>query len=177
MSVNNQRDLGQKTGHTAISCRSSHTPTKLAWNLDAMANYKPGDIANGHMLGTDGVWRRVEESKPDPKQTASTSPQSVSAATSQIAAAFIVASSIVGVILSMQSVSLMTGTGILWTGAALAFAAAVAGLVMRSFTPAWARIVAILAAALAIYAAVSMEMQMEERRSEIRSNFSDIGTE
>jgi len=28
-----------------------------------MTDWKPGDIANGHMLGIDGVWRRVEEPK------------------------------------------------------------------------------------------------------------------
>jgi hypothetical protein len=71
----------------------------------------------------------------------------------------------IGLIMSLQSVSLFTGTGKVWTGAALTMAAvALAAVMVRR---AWLIIVLVLVAALAIGSAVYDQHQLNDRRRQI----------
>lgn len=86
---------------------------------------------------------------------------------SQIVAALVMVGGVVGLVMSMQSASLLTGTGGLWTGVAIACAAAIASLVMRDSTPRWARVVAVVLAVVAIVNVSYVESQLEAKRQEI----------
>lgn len=88
----------------------------------------------------------------------------------QLIAGLVVAASVVGAILSQQSVTVMSGSGIVWTGAAICAGAAVVTWVVRS-TPAWARGVCILLAILAIASAFAVEGELNDRREEISNMF------
>ena len=64
--------------------------------------------------------------------------------------AVILAGAAIGFVMAMQSTSLMNGTSNLWTGAVIASAAGGAAWVMRAYVPQWVRVVAVLAAVLAL---------------------------
>src|SRR5690349_5833156 len=57
----------------------------------------------------------------------------------QLATVALMAASVIGAIMAMQSASLLTGTGTQWTGAAIAIAAGIASYVLRKSIPAWLR--------------------------------------
>jgi multidrug transporter EmrE-like cation transporter len=86
---------------------------------------------------------------------------------SQVMAAAIVAASALGIVLSLQSASLLTGTGTLWTGVAIAWAASAGSYVVRQSLPKWVRFVAIVSALAALVNVIYVEQQLEERRQEI----------
>lgn len=98
--------------------------------------------------------------------------QSASSATSrQVVIALVVAASIGGGILSQQTVSLMTGSGIIWAGVALAVGAAIVSVVVPAM-PTWTQVVCILVAAGAVYSGIAVEAQLSDTRDEI-SNLID----
>lgn len=82
----------------------------------------------------------------------------------------VIAALLIGFVMSLQSVSLLTGAGTVTTGAAIATAAAIASLALRG-PPRWLRIVAVLLAALAIAAAVYDEVQLQNKRDELSRIF------
>ncbi len=90
---------------------------------------------------------------------------------SQITTALVLVGGVIGLVMSMQSASLLTGTGGLWTGVALACAAPIAALVMRQSTPRWVRVVAIILAVIAIVNVAYVESQLEAKRQEISNLF------
>jgi O-antigen ligase len=75
----------------------------------------------------------------------------------------------IGLIMSMQSVSLFSGTGTLWTGVGLAAAGTAAAFFLGAAK--WARVIAALCLVVALAATVFMEQQMNEKREEISAIF------
>ncbi|WP_396903052.1 hypothetical protein [Mycolicibacterium sp.] len=75
----------------------------------------------------------------------------------------------IGVVMSMQSASLLTGTGSIWTGVAIAGVGAAAAFFLGA--PKWARSVAVVALALALFSAGYMEKQISDKRNEISRMF------
>lgn len=84
---------------------------------------------------------------------------------SQVAAAIAVAVAVIGVILSQQSVSVMSGSGIVWTGAALCVGAGIMTRLVK--VPTWARVVCVVAAVIAVLSAFYVEQELDDRRQEI----------
>lgn len=76
----------------------------------------------------------------------------------------------IGLVMSMQSASLMTGTGTIWTGAGLA----AAGLAAAFFLGAekWVRGLATVALVAAVFSAGYMEKQLSDKRNELSRMFS-----
>jgi multidrug transporter EmrE-like cation transporter len=97
-----------------------------------------------------------------------TSTQTPSPAQARVVLALVLAGSAIGLIMSMQSVSLLTGTGTLWTGAAIASAAAVGAVVLRDHLRTWVRVVAILVAVIAVSNVIYLEHQLDQKREEIQ---------
>ena len=86
---------------------------------------------------------------------------------SQLPIALVLAGTAIGLVMSLQSASLLTGTGTLWTGVAVACAASITAWVMKRTVPTWVRVVAVLAAVIGIVNVVSVENQLEDKRQEI----------
>jgi Protein of unknown function (DUF2510) len=76
---------------------------------------------------------------------------------------------VIGVVMSMQSVSLMTGSGLIWTGAAVVAAATAASFFLHAAS--WVRVVAALLLVLALGNAIYIEHQMSIKRDEITRMF------
>lgn len=75
----------------------------------------------------------------------------------------------IGLVMSMQSASLLTGTGSIWTGVAIAGVGAAAAFFLGA--PKWARSVAAVMLALALFSAGYMEKQISDKRDEISHMF------
>lgn len=84
----------------------------------------------------------------------------------QLLIALVLAGAAIGFIMAMQSASLLTGTGVIWTGVAVAVGAAVVAQVVKAI-PTWVRVVCILAAVVAGMNAISVESQLNDRREEL----------
>lgn len=93
-----------------------------------------------------------------------------STAQSRTIAVMIVVGAVIGLIMSMQSASLLTGTGSLWTGVAIVVGATIAAWMLRKSTPRWVRIVVTIMAVFAIANVVYVEIQLEE----MRQGFGDL---
>lgn len=78
----------------------------------------------------------------------------------------------VGLVMSMQSVSLMTGSGPVWTGVAIA----AIGLALAFFLGAskWARVIVIAFVAASVLNAITIEIQLSKNRAEFNQKMSDI---
>ncbi|MBP2454648.1 DUF2510 domain-containing protein [Mycolicibacterium lutetiense] len=76
---------------------------------------------------------------------------------------------VIGLVMSMQSVSLLTGSGPVWTGVAVV----AAGTAVAFFLGAakWVRIVAAVLLALALVNAIYIENEMSNKRNEISRMF------
>ncbi|OMC28975.1 hypothetical protein A5740_19240 [Mycobacterium sp. GA-1841] len=76
---------------------------------------------------------------------------------------------VIGLVMSMQSVSLLTGSGPIWTGVAVV----AAGTAVAFFLGAakWVRIVAAVLLALALVNAIYIENEMSNKRNEISQMF------
>ena len=72
---------------------------------------------------------------------------------------------IVGLVMSMQSTSLMNGTGSIWLGVVIAAVALAASFFLGGAT--WVKVVASILLAIALFSALYMEQQMTEKRTEI----------
>jgi len=72
-------------------------------------------------------------------------------------------------VMSMQTVSLMSGSGTVWTGVAIVGGGAAAAFFLRARP--WVRVVAVIVLALALLNALYIEHQMSEKRSELTRVF------
>lgn len=86
--------------------------------------------------------------------------------TSQILVAALVAGTVIGLVMSLQSASLLTGTGTIWTGVAITVGSAIVTWIVSGL-PTWVRVICVVAALIAISNAVSVESQLEDKRQEI----------
>lgn len=128
-----------------------------------MSNVAPGWYPDPTAAGTQRYWdgqRWTDNIAP------LNSERPVNGSTAQIVTALALAASVLGLILSQQSVSLMTGSGIVWTGAAIAAAAAVVSWVVKT-VPTWARVICTIIAIVAIISGFYVEQQLNEKRDEI----------
>lgn len=75
----------------------------------------------------------------------------------------------IGLVMSMQSVSLFSGTGTLWTGVGLAAAGTAAAFFLGAEK--WARVIAAICLAVALLATITVEVQMNQKRQEISDIF------
>ena len=76
---------------------------------------------------------------------------------------------IVGLVMSMQSTSLLNGTGPIWLGVAIAAVALAAWFFLGGAT--WAKVVASILLAIALFSALYMEHRINEKRNEISHIF------
>ncbi|MBU2693524.1 DUF2510 domain-containing protein [Pimelobacter sp. 30-1] len=126
----------------------------------------PGWYPDPKMAGTQRYWDgevwtdNVAPFAPLPAQALN------AASTNQLVTGLVVAASVGGGILSQQSVSVMSGSGIVWTGVAICVAASFVTWVVKTI-PGWARVICVLVAIGAIITGFSVEQQLDERRQEI----------
>jgi peptidoglycan/LPS O-acetylase OafA/YrhL len=90
----------------------------------------------------------------------------------RLAEAGVAAAAVVGVVLSMQSVSLITGAGIIWAGAAVALAAFVVAYILR--LPYRTLIASGVVAAICVACVAYDEAQLNDKRQEISQLFSGV---
>lgn len=95
-------------------------------------------------------------------------PGKVTTSTSQGYVVLVLAGTTIGLVMAMQSASLLTGTGTQWTGVAIAVAAGIASRIVRESIPKWVRVVAVLAALVAFANVLYLENQLDEKRQEIQ---------
>ena len=76
---------------------------------------------------------------------------------------------VIGLVISQQSVSLMTGSGIVWIGVALVGGALALAYFLGART--WVRVVAGIVLALTFFSACSTEHELELRRIQVRNTF------
>lgn len=76
---------------------------------------------------------------------------------------------IVGLAMSMQSVSLITGSGPVWTGVAVVAGGTALAFFLRAAT--WVRVVAVLVLALSLANALYIENEMDKKREELTHIF------
>lgn len=75
----------------------------------------------------------------------------------------------IGLVMSMQPVSLMSGSGSVWTGVAVVTVGAAGAFVLRAAV--WVRVVAVIVLVLALINAVSIEVEMSHKRDELTHIF------
>lgn len=78
---------------------------------------------------------------------------------------------VVGTMMSMQSASLLTGTGSLWMGVGVAGAAVAVAFFMGGAV--WVRIVACILLAISLFSVLYMENQITEKRNELTQIFNN----
>jgi hypothetical protein len=76
---------------------------------------------------------------------------------------------VIGLVMSMQSVSLITGSGPVWTGVAVVAAGTAVAFFLRAAR--WVRVVAALILALSLANALYIENQLSHKRDEITHMF------
>jgi hypothetical protein len=74
---------------------------------------------------------------------------------------------VVGLILSQQSVSVASGSSIVWVGFVLTLVAAVAAFIVPDM-PSWAKVVLLVIAVIAFGSAIYVEHELAQRRREIQ---------
>lgn len=76
---------------------------------------------------------------------------------------------VIGLMMSMQSVSLITGSGPVWMGVAVVAAGTAVAFFMRAAK--WVRVIAVLVLALAVANGLYIENQLSQKRDEISHMF------
>lgn len=76
---------------------------------------------------------------------------------------------VVGLVMSMQSVSLLTGSGPVWTGVAVVGVATAVAFFMGAAT--WVRVIAAVLLAISLLNAFYIENQLNEKRDELTHVF------
>lgn len=76
---------------------------------------------------------------------------------------------VIGLVMSMQSVSLLTGSGPVWTGVAVVAAGTAVAFFLRAAT--WVRVVAVILLALSLVNALYIENELSHKRDEITHEF------
>jgi hypothetical protein len=77
----------------------------------------------------------------------------------------------IGLVMSMQSVSLLSGSGTVWTGVGFVAAGTAVAFFLGAAT--WVRVIAALCLAFALFSAVYMEKQLSDKRNEISQIFNN----
>jgi hypothetical protein len=116
------------------------------------------------MAGTQRYWdgeRWTDTIAPTPASDPRSAKQQ-----SQVLGAVLIAGSAIGLIMSLQSASLLTGTGAIWTGVAIAIGAAIVTWMVDA-VPTWVSVLCVLAALIATSNAVSVESQLDRQRHKI----------
>lgn len=80
----------------------------------------------------------------------------------------ILAAAAVGVTMALQSTSLVRGTGLQWTGFAIALAGVIATVVLRASLPMWVSGVSLLAAVVALFSCVYLEKAVHDQQQELQ---------
>jgi Protein of unknown function (DUF2510) len=78
----------------------------------------------------------------------------------------------IGLVMSMQSVSLLTGSGPVWTGVAVVAGGTAVAFFLRA--GGWVRVIAAVLLALSLANAFYMEKQLSDRRNELTHMFDDF---
>ncbi len=79
---------------------------------------------------------------------------------------------LVGLVMSVQTVSLMSGSASVWTGVAIAgVAAALSYFLGAAF---WVRVIANICLVSSLFSAIYMETQLSQQRTEFKQRMSDI---
>ena len=76
-----------------------------------------------------------------------------------------------GTLLQLQSVSLLTGDGIYWTGAALAIVGTALSFASGRM---WIKVVCIVLAVLCVMNVIYAEKQLSDKRHEIQQDFNNL---
>ena len=76
---------------------------------------------------------------------------------------------LVGTVMAQQSVSLLSGTGQIWTGVAIAGVALALSYFLGAST--WVRVIASICLVSSLFSAIYMETQLSEKRQELRQIF------
>lgn len=145
----------------------------------AESSYPIGSVANGHVLTTEGwilLGTTVNGSVMTPAGWApATVERPVGVPIGVIVGGALIG--IIGVVMANASVSLISGTGTNWTGAAIALIAGIAATLAQVLTkaPLWATLVSgavgLLLAVVAVGSVVYLEVQLDDRRQEISDLF------
>jgi uncharacterized protein DUF2510 len=77
---------------------------------------------------------------------------------------------IVGVVCNIQSVSLLSGSGIVWVGTALAVAGAVVAVAVPRVRT-WVKVIAVIAALITVANGVYVEHQLSQKRDQLEHIF------
>lgn len=124
--------------------------------------YPHPDMADTQRYWDGEKWTEVAPMLPRPPS---------SGAASGLLTALLLAGTVLGLILSQQSVSVLTGSGIVWTGTAICAATVIVAWFVKA-TSTWVRWVCTFAFAIALASAVYVEQQLSETRDDI----TDIGS-
>ena len=135
-----------------------------AWTGDPVPLDRPaGWYPDPHMAGTQRYWDGAKWGD----NVAPMSARPPSAGPSQVLIGVMLAGAAIGFVMSMQSASLLTGTGTLWTGVAIIVGCGI--LAWATKAPGWVRVVVGLAAVVAIVNVASIESELADRRQEINN--------
>ena len=83
----------------------------------------------------------------------------------------LVVGAVIGLVMAGQSASLLSGTGLQWTGAVIAVGAAVVALAMRKNVSLGVVIATIILASLAVISVIYLEVELEQKRQELGNLF------
>lgn len=132
-----------------------------------MAGWYPADDLTERFW--DGqVWTdQTRPRVPAPEPAVATAAAVPNAAPSQLITALIVAAGVIGFVMAIQGASLLTGTGNLWTGVAIAAGATVVAFVVKAKT--WVKVLVLLAALAGLGNTISVESQLSDLRDDFGS--------
>ena len=150
----------------------------------APAGWYPDPASGGRRYWDGATWGPVvtlggpspQTINPDPQFLPPPSPAAAAAAAqhpadqkSKAVSIGVILLAVIGLVMSMQSVSLMSGTGTLWTGVGLAAAGTAAAFFLGAENP--TRIIAAICLAAALLSVMYAESQISQKRSEISDIF------
>lgn len=81
---------------------------------------------------------------------------------------------VVGLVMNQQSVSVASGSGVVWMGFVLTIAATVIAFVVPN-VPSWVKVVLLIIAVIAFGSAIYVEHELAQRRREIQDILSNLG--
>jgi multidrug transporter EmrE-like cation transporter len=148
--------------HVPIDCWHGKVVLRSA-NMTAPPNSQPGWYPDPLNPGKQIYWDGARWGEPADVPTDSSKNKKTAVA---IGVCVLAA---VGLVMSMQSVSLMTGSGPVWTGVAVVGVATALAFFLGSAT--WVRVVACVVLALSLVNGFYIESQMSDRRDELTRMF------
>ena len=127
----------------------------------------PGWYPDPHMADTKRYWDGTRWSDHiAPVETDAAGKQN-----SRLIGAGLVVATVIGLVMAGQSASLLSGTGLQWTGAVLAVGAAVVSVVMRRTVSTGVIVATIILAVLAVISVIYLEVELEQKRQELGNLF------